>query len=56
MARDEDRFYSPCINAKEYLMRIFTAEKVSNVLHVLLLTMIGLASMDVAAHIARHLV
>jgi hypothetical protein len=37
-------------------MRIFTAEKISNILHVLLLGLIGLASLDVASHIARHLV
>jgi hypothetical protein len=37
-------------------MRIFTAEKISNILHVALVAMIGLASLDVAAHIAHHLV
>jgi hypothetical protein len=37
-------------------MRIFTAEKVSNILQIALVAMIGLASLDVASHIARHLV
>jgi hypothetical protein len=37
-------------------MRNLTAEKVSNILQIALLTMIGIASLDVATHIARHLV
>ena len=37
-------------------MQIFTTEKVSNILHVLLLSLFGLASLDVAAHVARHLI
>ncbi len=37
-------------------MRSLTAEKVSNILHVALVALIGLASLDMATHIARHLV
>lgn len=37
-------------------MRSLTAEKVSNILHIALLVMIGFASLDVAAHIASHFV
>ncbi len=37
-------------------MRVLTAEKISNILQIALVTMIGFASLDVAAHIARHLV
>lgn len=37
-------------------MHILSAEKVSNILQIALVAMIGFASLDVAAHIARHLV
>jgi hypothetical protein len=53
---DRALFYSTCIKAKEYFMRFLTAERISNVLHVAILAMLAVASMDVAAHVAGHFV
>ena len=37
-------------------MRFLTAETISNVLHVAILAMLAVASLDVAAHVAGHFV
>jgi hypothetical protein len=56
MARDNIDVYSACINATEYFMRFLTAERISNILHIALVAMIGFASLRVLAHIAERLV
>jgi hypothetical protein len=37
-------------------MRFLSPERISNILHVALVAMIAFAGLDVASHIARHLV
>ena len=56
MACDRDQVYSACIQPMELLMRIFTPERISNILHIALVAMIGFASLRVLAHIAERLV
>jgi hypothetical protein len=48
--------YSPCIEARRNFMRFLTAERISNILHVALVAMLAVASLDVAMHVASHLV
>jgi hypothetical protein len=39
-----------------YMRAYFTPERTSNILHVVLLAMIGLASLRVVAHVAERLI
>ena len=56
MARDNIDVYSACIQPTEFSMHIFTPERISNILHIAIVAMIGFASLRVLAHIAERLV